>query len=380
MQGAARRTGVRRREWGSDRTGVAWAMWFAIKRLSLGLLLIATGSSVLLLTDVRPTGADGRSRPRIAILQQASTPVLDEGVRGMIDALAEKGYRNGETADITTYNAQGDLPTANAIAREITDGRFDLVITSSTPSLQVVANANEAGRAKHVFGIVADPYVADVGLDRADPLKHPRHMVGQGLSMPVVDAFRIAKQMWPGLTRVGVAWNPAEPNSRMFIDKAREVAPQLGIQLLEAQVENTSGILEAIHSLLGRGAQALWVGGDNTVASALDSVIAAARQANTPVFSILPGNPERGTMFDLGCDFYEAGRQVGFLAADVLGGADPEAIPIRDVGDVLPRRFLINLKSFQGLKAPWRVPDDLLRKADVVVDETGVHTRAVKSP
>jgi ABC-type uncharacterized transport system substrate-binding protein len=306
--------------------------------------------------------------------------VLDDGVRGMIDGLAERGYRNGETANITTCNAQGDLPTANAIAREITDGRFDLVITSSTPSLQVVANANKAGRAMHVFGIVADPYVADVGLDRADPLKHPRHMVGQSILLPVIDAFRIAKQMWPGLTRIGVAWNPAEPNSRMFIGKAREVAPQLGIELLEAQVENTSGILEATHSVLGRGAQALWVGGDNTVSSALGSVIATARQANVPVFSILPGDPERGTIFDLGCDFYEAGRQVGFLAADVLGGADPAAIPIRDVVDVVRRRFLINLKAFRGLKDPWRVPDDLLRKADVVVDETGVHTKAVKSP
>jgi ABC-type uncharacterized transport system substrate-binding protein len=356
-------------------------MWFAVKRLSLGMLLIAAGSGVLLLTDVRPPpGADGRPRPRIAILQQASTPMLDEGVRGMIDGLAEKGYRNGATADIKTYNAEGDFSTANAIAREITDGSFDLVITSSTPSLQVVANANRAGRAMHVFGIVADPYVADVGLDRADPLKHPRHMVGLSTWMPVTDALRIAKQMDPGLKRIGVAWNPAESNSRFFISQAKEVAPQLGIELLEAQVENSSGILEAIRSLLGRGAQAIWVGGDNTVLSALGSVIATARQSNIPVFSILPGDPERGTIFDLGFDFYDAGRQVGFLAADVLGGADTAAIPIRDVGDVVQRRFLINLKAFQGLKAPWRVPDDLLRKADIVVDETGVHSKAVKSP
>jgi ABC-type uncharacterized transport system substrate-binding protein len=355
-------------------------MWFAIKRLSLGMLLIAAGSGVLLLSDVRPTGADGRSRPRIAILQQASTPVLDDGVRGMIDGLAEKGYRNGETADITTYNAQGDLPTANAIAREITDGRFDLVITSSTPSLQVVANANKAGRAMHVFGIVADPYVAGVGLDRADPLKHPRHLVGQSIMLPVIDSFRIVKEMWPGLKRIGVAWNPAEPNSRMFVGKAKEAAPELGIELVEAQVENTSGIVEAIHSVLGRGAQVVWIGGDNTLSSAADSVIATARQANVPVFSMLPGNPKRGTIFDLGFDFYDAGRQVGFLAADVLGGADTTTIPIRDVADVVQRRFLINLKSFKGLKDPWRVPGDLLRKADVVVDETGVHNKAVQSP
>ena len=355
-------------------------MWFAVKRLSLGMSLIAAASGVLLLTDVRPPGADGRPRPRIAILQQASTPVLDEGVRGMIDGLAEKGYRNGATADIKTYNAEGDFSTANAIAREITDGSFDLVITSSTPSLQVVANANRAGRAMHVFGIVADPYVADVGLDRADPLKHPRHMVGQSTWMPVNDVFRLAKQMYPGLKQIGVAWNPAEPNSRLFISQAKEVAPQLGMELLEAQVENSSGILDAIRSVIGRGAQAIWVGGDNTVSSALGSVIATARQANTPVFSILPGDPQRGTIFDYGYDFYDAGRQVGFLAADVLGGADTTKIPIRDVGKMLRHRFFINLKSFQGLRDPWHVPDDLLRKADVVVDETGVHTKAAKSP
>jgi ABC-type uncharacterized transport system substrate-binding protein len=351
-------------------------MWFAIKRLSLGLLLIAVGSAVLLLSDVRQTAADGQSQPQIAILQQASTPVLDDGVRGMIDALAEKGYRDGETVVITRYNAQNDLATANAIAREITDGRFDLVLTSSTPSLQVVANANKTGRAKHVFGIVADPYVADVGLDRANPLKHPPHMVGQSIMLPVGDAFRIAKRMWPGLTKIGVAWNPAEPNSRMFVGKAKEAAPGLGLELIEAQVENTSGVTEAIQSVLGRGAQVLWVGGDVTIASAIDSVIATARQARTPVFSILPGSPDRGTIFDLGMDFYEAGRQTGFLAADVLGGADLTAIAIRDVADVVRRRFLINVKALKGLKHPWRVPDDLLKQADVVVDETGVRTKA----
>jgi putative ABC transport system substrate-binding protein len=181
--------------------------------------------------------------------------------------------------------------------------------------------------------------------------------------------------MWPGLTRIGVAWNPAEPNSRMFVGKAREAAPELGIELLEAQVENTSGVTEAIHSVLGRGAQALWVGGDNTICSAIDSVVATARQARAPVFSILPGNPDRGTIFDLGLDFYEAGRQTGFLAAEVLGGADLAAIPIRDLAEVMRRRFLINYKALQGLKDPWRVPDDLLRQADVVVDEKGVHNQ-----
>jgi ABC-type uncharacterized transport system substrate-binding protein len=354
-------------------------MLFAIKRLSLGLVLIAAVSAVLLVSDVRPTGANGKPLVRIAILQHASTPVLDDGVRGMIDGLAEKGYRDDETADIVTYNAQGDSATANAIAREITDGRFDLVLTSSTPSLQVVANANKAGRTMHVFAIVADPFVAGVGLDRDRPFQHPRHMVGQGILLPVGEAFDIARQMLPGLKRIGVAWNPAEANSRMFVLKAREATARMGIELLEAQVENSAGVLEAVRSLLGRGAQALWVGGDNTVSSAVDSVLATARQARTPVFSILPGDPGRGTLFDLGLDMYEAGRLAGFLAAQMLEGVDPMTIPIRDIHEVVPCRLVINCKVMQGLKDPWRAPEALLRKADIVVDDKGAHTRDAKA-
>src|SRR6516165_2195250 len=103
-------------------------MWFAVKRLALGLALIAGAVAVLLATDVRRSGPT--ATPRIGILQHASVPVLDDSVRGMIDGLSTNGYRNGETAVITVFNAQGEAATANTIARNMTDGRFDLVMTS----------------------------------------------------------------------------------------------------------------------------------------------------------------------------------------------------------------------------------------------------------
>lgn len=348
-------------------------MRFVIQRLSRGLALIALASGVLLAFDLKRQEKHGL--PHIAILQHASTPALDDAVRGAIDGLAAAGYRHGDTAVITTYNAQGDMATSTAIARDITDGRFDLVLTSSTPSMQAVANANKAGRTIHVFGLVADPYVTGVGLDRANPLGHPPHMVGHGILLPAGDAFRLARRMFPALQSVGVAWNPAEANSRRFVGLARDVCQELGITLLEAQIENSAGVLQATQSLIGRGAQAIWVGGDIAVSAAIDTVIGAARPARIPVFSILPGNPDRGTIFDLGLDFYAAGRLSGELAASILQGADPAKIPIRDAVDVVPRRLLINQKALRGLKDPWRVPDDLLREADTVVDDTGVHAK-----
>jgi putative ABC transport system substrate-binding protein len=345
-------------------------MWFAIKRLALGLVLIAGAAAVLLATDVRRSGPT--ATPRIGIFQHASIAPLDDSVRGIIDALNAKGYRNGETAVITLYNAQGEAATANAIARVMTDGRFDLVITSSTPSLQAVANANKAGRTMHVFGLVADPYATGVGLDPTNPLGHPRHLVGQGIFFPVSEIFATARQMWPNLKTVGVAWNPAEANSRRYVEDARAMCTKLDIELLEAPVETTAGLREAIDSLISRGAQAVWVGGDITVSNAIETVITTCRQARIPVISQLPGNPQRGTLFDIGFDFYQAGWLCGELAAQILKGTDPATIPIRDAKDLVPRFLLLNRKALRGLKDPWQIPDDLLRTADIVVDEEGV--------
>ena len=351
-------------------------MLYAIKRLALGILLITLASAILLFADRGHRTASGRKVPRVAILQHANNVVLDEGIRGVIDGLAARGFRDGDRITIDRLNAQGDMPTGIAIARQVTSGDYDLVITSSTPSMQAVANNNRDGKVRHVFTLVADPFASGVGLDRADPLKHPPHMVGQGSFPPVDKAFQIARRMLPGLQRVGVAWNPAETNSLVFVEKAREVTAAMNLTLVEANADNTSAVTDAINSLIGRDAQAIWIGGDSTVIAGVNSVIAICRRMGVPVFTILPGAPERGTLFDAGPDFYLVGREGGVVAADVLEGADMTRIPVRDVLDVVPPYLSVNTTVLQGLKAPWRVPDDVLREANVVVDETGVRRKA----
>jgi ABC-type uncharacterized transport system substrate-binding protein len=352
-------------------------VWYAVKRLSLGLALIVLASALLLVSDRdrRTTHAAAGRVYSVAIVQHASTPVLDAGVQGMIEGLAGAGFRDGERLRIQTYNAQGDLAAGNAIARQVTTGEFDLVLTSSTPSMQAVANANRAGRTKHVFGLVADPFGAGIGLDRAKPLDHPRHLVGLGSFLPVGDAFELAREALPTLQTVGIAWNPAESNSEAFTRAAREVCTRLRLTLVEATVDNSSGVVEAVRALASRGVQALFVSGDNTMLSAIGSAIATARAARIPVFTIVPGAADRGTLFDVGLDFHELGRLTGVLAARVLGGTDPGTLPIRDVLEEVPRRVVVNALATRGLRDPWTIPPDLAARATVLVDDTGVHER-----
>ena len=338
-------------------------MWHVVRRLLLGVILIALASAGLLLSDTtRRRNQVARAAPRIAILQHASQPIVDEGVRGMLEGLAAGGYAEGRTLAVTRYNAENDMATSAAIAAEITSADYDLILTATTLSLQAVANANQTRHRRHVFALVTDPFASGVGISREDPLDHPPYMVGFGTLQPVRQAIELARAMFPGLSVVGIPWNPAEANSAVSTALAKEACAELGIEVLEAAVENTAAVAEAAASLVARGAQALWSPGDVTVLTAVESVVAEARKGRIPVFTNIPGSADQGTLFDVGANYHEVGRLAGELAARVLSGEDPATIPVTNV---MPERITMNPAALDGLRDPWRITDEMLRAAEV---------------
>lgn len=344
-------------------------MWLIAKRLALGTTLIVAASAVLLWSDLdQRRHSKKRSVPTIATLIYASRPLLEETEQGMLDAIADAGIVDGKQIELERFNAENDMANANVIAKEITGGRFDMVLTVSTPCLQAVANANREGKAIHVFGAVTDPFGAGVGISRTNPLDHPKHLVGIGTFQPVKRTFRLAKQIYPGLKTVGVVWNPAEACSEACTLLAREICDELSMKLLEAPVDNSAGVLEAAESLVARGVEALWVGGDNTVEMAIGSLLKAARKGHIPVFNNSPGLVSEGVLFGLGAKYYQVGYIAGQLAADVLNGRDPATVPIENC---VPELLGINKQALTGLRHAWHFPKDLLDSADIIIDESG---------
>src|SRR5258707_13226374 len=102
-------------------------MFDTFKRLFLGIALIAVPSGILLYSDLRnrnrsqqrpnPAAAAGK-KFHVALVQHASQGVLEDGARGVIEALAARGYADGGKLLLRRYNAEADLPTANSIAKE----------------------------------------------------------------------------------------------------------------------------------------------------------------------------------------------------------------------------------------------------------------------
>jgi ABC-type uncharacterized transport system substrate-binding protein len=351
------------------------------RRLVLGFVLIASAASLLLWSDLGSRTLPAVAAPavrvmRVALLQHASQPVLDEGRDGVVAGLADRGWVEGRNLDLKRYDAQGDMAVANSIAKEMAAGRYDLLITLTTPSTQAVANANRAGATRHIFGLVNDPYSAGIGARRDNLLDHPAHLTGYGSLQPVALGFKTAREMNPALATVGVVWNPAEANSEAQVKLARAVCAELGIRLQEAAVENSAGVGEAAAALVARGVEAIWAPGDGAVMTALEAVVGAARKGRIPVFSVIPPSVKRGTLFDLGANFVEVGRLTGQLAGDVLNGRDPVTIPI---DNVMPGFLAVNRQALAGLKAAWTISDAHSSGARLVIDAAGVaHAQAAR--
>jgi putative ABC transport system substrate-binding protein len=324
-----------------------------INKIIRGIAAILLAAAVLLLLDLENRkSVTKKEMKKIAIFKMASRIVIDEAEQGVLEALSVRGFIDGKTCTIKKYCAEGDMPIANTIAQNIVSSKFDMVITISTPALQVMANANKKGDVMHIFCAVTDPFVSGVGITGSAPNQHPRHLVGIGTFQPVERAFDIAKQMKPDLKKVGTVWCTSETCSEACIKVARKKCRELGIELVEMSVESTTQILETAISITSRGVEALWLGGDNLVETGIDQLIKAATMAKIPLFTNNPYKIYGNTLFGVGAQYIEVGRTAGNLAADVLEGK-----PINKIGikNVVPNNLKVNPEALKNMKDKWDV-------------------------
>jgi len=350
-------------------SAVERTIWRVVKRLALGIVLISACAAILLVSDLHGRAARRSAVPRVALFIFASRPIMEECERGCLAALVTRGYRANETMRLQRYNAESDLPTANTIAKGIVDARVTLAITFSTPCLQALAASNRDGHMPHVFGAVTDPYASGVGLDRAHPAVHPSWLTGIGTFQPVREVFRLARQMRPALQRVGVVWCTSETCSEACLRVARDECRQLGITLLEAPITSSVEVPDAAKALVARGAEALWIGGDNIVEMAARALIEVGRVARIPVFANAPGHAAIGALFGLGADYVEVGRITGNVAADVLDGRAVATIPVREG---VPQQLAVNTDVPAQLRALWHIPSNVLATAAIVITSNQV--------
>lgn len=295
---------------------------------------------------------------QLGIIQVAEHPALDAARNGFLESLAEKGYKEGDNLLVDYKNAQGDQPTLQNIARKFVQDKKDIILAIATPSAMTMAN--ETNEIPILITAVTDPVAAKLVKSMEKP---GTNVTGTSDINPVKDQLALIKEIIPNVQKVGILYNSSEINSQVQVDIAEEVAPELGLQLEKAIATNTSEVMQAAQSLVGK-VDAFYLPTDNTVISAIASVITVAEENKIPVIAGESESVKNGALATIGIDYYELGRVTGEMAARVLGGEKPQEMAIQ----TLPGTDIV-VNTAAAERIGVEIPQSVLDKAADVIEE-----------
>ncbi len=282
-------------------------------------------SAVVLLGGLAVAGPAMAADAFVAVTAIVEHPALDACRDGVRDELKAGGYEEGKNLKFVYESAQGEPATAVQIAQKFVGENPSVIVPISTPSAQAVVNATSD--IPVVFTAVTDPLGAKLV---SDMMKPGGNVTGMSDLSPIAKHLELIKEITPNATKVGVPYNPGEANSVTLLGLLKEHAPEMGLEIVEAAAPSSADVLAATQSLVGK-VDVIYVPTDNTIVSALESVIKVGTDNQIPVYAGDTDSVPRGAMAALGFNYYDVGRQTGKIVLRILNGEKPGDIPVEGV-------------------------------------------------
>ncbi|RSK53300.1 ABC transporter substrate-binding protein [Bacillus canaveralius] len=284
---------------------------------------------------------------KVGVTQIVEHPSLDAAFEGFKKALEE----NDVEVEYDVQIAQGDQSNSQTIANNFTGDGVNLIFANSTPS--ALSSLNATKEIPIVFTSVTDP----VGAGLVAAMDQPgENITGTTDTHPdaIPNTVKFMSEQMDGET-VGVIYNSGEQNSVAQIDLVKKALKDTDLKLTEATVSNSSEVKQAAESLVGK-ADMIYIITDNTVVSALESVIQTANDNDIPLFVGELDSVQRGGFAAYGFDYADIGHEAGVMAAQILKGEKkPAEIPVQYPQKL---KLVINEKAAEDMnieiKEEWK--------------------------
>ena len=295
---------------------------------------------------------------QVAITSFVEHPALNLVRQGVIEELAEQGFKEGENLKVNFQSAQGNAGTASQIAKQFVGSNPDVIIAIATPSAQAIkANTDTIPL---VFSAVTDPVEAKLVPSWE---ASGTNVTGVSDLLPLEPQIDLMKKVVPNLKSVGYVYSPGEVNSTIVLKQLTELLEPQGIKVVAKSAEKTVDIPNATKSLKGK-ADLIYTSLDNNVVSAYESMYQAAKEVQIPLVASDTDSVPRGAVAALGVNYKEVGRETGKIAADILNGKKAGEIKPRTM-EKLDLHVSPNNAKAQGIE----LSEDLVQSAQKVVED-----------
>jgi len=254
---------------------------------------------------------------KIGVTVIVSHPALEADQQGFEKAIAEAGLE----AEYDYQNAQGDMANATTIAQKFKNDDLDLVHAIATPTSQAAVKVIK--NKPIVYSSVTDP--VDAGLVKTMG-PSGTNVTGISDAWPIERQIELYHQMVPSAKKWGTVYNAGDANSVKSIGWTRDAMKKFGLELVEVSISNSAEVYSGAQTLVGR-VDAIYITSDNTVVSALESVVKVANNKNIPLFGGDTTTVEKGMIAAYGLNYFQVGYSAGKKAVLVLKGQDPGTVP-----------------------------------------------------
>lgn len=319
--------------------------------LAAALLMAGCGTSAEP-TATTPAASGTEEKPSVSVgaVTIVSHPSLDAVYEGIKEGLADAGYVDGENLTLEFQNPQGDQATLTNIANTYAASDHDIFVALATPPAQALAQVIQDRPI--VFASVTDPVAAGL----VDDLEAPgANVTGTSDQLPTDRQLQVIQQILPDVETVGIVYSSAEVNAQVQAEAAIEAGKELGIEVLTATITNSSEVQQAAESL---DVDAYFVVVDNTVVSAMESMVQVAEQRQRLLVTSDPDSVQRGAAAALATDYRAQGVQTAGMIARIIEGADPASTPVE-----FAESLELSVNPAAAERMGVTLPDEVLEQA-----------------
>lgn len=291
------------------------------KLITSALILAATMGMVACSPTIQKEtlNTETSSIPEIGLTQIVEHPSLEAIRKGILSALQDNGYKDGETINVHYVNSQGSIDQANTIANEFASKKYDAVVGITTPSAQALFN--KVKETPIIYSAVTDPKAAGLEGD---------NISGVSDMTPIDQQLALLKELFPKANTIGMLYNTGELNSEIQVNMAKELGTEMGLNFEVSAITNSNEVSLALDTILNK-VDVLYVQKDNTLASAFPILVDKANKKNIPIIGAVKDYVDQGALATVGPSEFQIGYQTGEMLVKVLKGENIKNLPSETV-------------------------------------------------
>lgn len=283
-----------------------------------------------------------------------------ESVEAFRQQLRDLGWAEGRNFSLVFRHGDEQAGRLAERAAELVRMKVDVIVATVPVALEAARRATTTIPIVMVFG----PDPANAGM--VSSLAHPGGNVTGLTSLSAdlaVKQLELLKAIAPGVSRVAVLWNPANPWHANALRLVEAAGSGLGIGIRSVAVRGPGEFDSAFATMATERAGAILSLSDPVTFGRRAELAALALQYRLPMMSGLVEYTEAGGLASYWPNTREMFRSAAVYVHRILGGTRPGDLPVEQ-----PKafEFVINMKTARALGVS--IPASVLHRADRLIE------------